>query len=405
MFMYDAVVLGCGGVGSAALMHLARRGVRVFGLDRFPPAHARGSSHGRTRMIRQAYFEHPDYVPLVLRAYELWADLEAATGRKLYEETGLLEIGPPAERGGVVVPGVLASAELHGLAVDRLTAAQCARRFPGFRVPEEMVGVFERKAGFLHVEACVRTHLDEAVRHGAELRTEEAVRSWHVEPSVGVGSHVVVETDRGRYEAARLVITAGAWAGELLRDLGIPLEVRRKPQYWFRPSNDAYNLEQGAPAFLYETFVDAKVAVCFYGFPVIGPEGLKCAEHSGGRVLTNPLENPTEIDETDLARVRTFLAEHLPGITPELNDHAPCMYTMSPDENFLVDRHPQHPEVVFAAGLSGHGFKFTSVLGEALADLALEKTSRLPIEFLKLQRLRRPKGPAILEPRPQAWEN
>lgn len=382
--MYDVVVLGCGGVGSAALMHLARRGVRVLGIDRFAPAHDRGSSHGRTRMIRQAYFEHPDYVPLVLRAYELWAELEAATGKKLYEETGLLEIGPPADRGGIVVPGVLASAEQHGLAVDRLTAAECARRFPGFRVPESMVGVFERKAGFLHVEECVRTHLEEAVRHGAELRTEEAVRSWRVQQGTGGGSHVVVETDRGRYEAARLVITAGAWAGELLRDLGITFEVRRKPQYWFRPQSDDYRRDRGAPAFLYET-----PAGCFYGFPVFGPEGLKCAEHSGGRVLTNPLENPTEIDFEDLARVRTFLAENLPGISPELNDHAPCMYTMSPDENFLVDRHPKHPEVVFAAGLSGHGFKFTSVLGEALADLALQGKSELPIEFLRVERLGR----------------
>lgn len=382
--MYDAVVLGCGGVGSAALMHLARRGVRVLGIDRFPPAHARGSSHGRTRMIRQAYFEHPDYVPLVLRAYELWAELEAATGKKLYEETGLLEVGPPAERGGVVVPGVLASAEQHGLAVDRLTAAECARRFPGFRVPESMVGVFERKAGFLHVEACVRTHLEEAVRLGAELHTEEAVRSWHVERGTDNASHVVVETDHGRYEAARLIITAGAWAGELLRDLGIKLEVRRKPQYWFRPSTDDYRLDRGAPAFLYET-----QAGVFYGFPVFGPEGLKCAEHSGGRVLTNPLENPSAIDEHDLARVRGFLAAHLPGITPELNDHAACMYTMSPDENFLVDRHATHNEVVFAAGLSGHGFKFTSVLGEALADLALNGKSELPIEFLQVARLGR----------------
>ncbi|MCE9608192.1 MAG: N-methyl-L-tryptophan oxidase [Planctomycetia bacterium] len=386
--MHEVLVLGCGGVGSAALMHLARRGLRVLGFDRFPPAHARGSSHGRTRMIRQAYFEHPDYVPLVLRAYALWAELEAATGRKLYEETGLLEIGPSAAQGGVVVPGVLASARLHSLAVDELSREECLRRFPGFRVPESMVGVFERRAGFLRVEGCVQAHLDEAVRHGAELRCEETVRGWHVEPaSAGGASHVVVETERGRYEAARLIITAGAWAGELLAGLGVPLVVRRKPQYWFAPRADDpladdYRLDRGAPAFLYET-----PAGVFYGFPVVGPEGLKCAEHSGGRELTNPLENPQAIDPDDLARVAGFLQAHLPGISNVLNDHAPCMYTMSPDENFLVDRHPQHPEVVFAAGLSGHGFKFTSVLGEALADLATTGRSALPIEFLKLNRL------------------
>jgi len=381
--MHEVLVLGCGGVGSAALMHLAQRGVRVLGLDRFPPAHARGSSHGRTRMIRQAYFEHPDYVPLVLRAYELWAELEATTGRKLYEETGLLELGPPASAGGIVVPGVLASAALHGLAVDELSAAECERRFPGFRVPESMVGVFERRAGFLHVEASVQAHLDEAVRHGAELRCDEAVRSWRVEPATsGTKPHVVVETDRGRYEAARLIITAGAWAGELLADLGVPLVVRRKPQYWFQPNTDDYRLDRGAPAFLYET-IDG----VFYGFPVFGPEGLKCAEHSGGRTLTNPLENPSAIDQEDLARVAGFLQTHLPGISQTLNDHAACMYTMSPDENFLVDRHPAYQNVVFAAGLSGHGFKFTSVLGEALADLALEGASELPIGFLNVGRL------------------
>ena len=381
MITYDAVVVGCGGVGSAALFHLARRGLRVLGIDRFASPHNRGSSHGRTRMIRQAYFEHPSYVPLVLHAYELWHELEQATGTRLYEETGLLQVGPPD---GVVVPGVLASAKLHGLDVEQLSAADVMRRYPGFRVPVGLVGVVERHAGFLRVESCVEAHLRQAQGLGAEFHANEAVRTWRVD-----GSGAVVETDRAVYRAARLVLTAGAWAGQLLADLGVPLEVRRKPQYWFAPSTADYALAAGAPAFLYET-VDAhgRPAGVFYGFPVIGPEGLKCAEHSGGRVVADPLALEQAVDDADLARVRTFLQTNLPGITTTLADHAPCMYTMSPDENFLVDRHPAHPQIVFAAGLSGHGFKFASVLGKALTDLAVDGGTPLPVDFLGISRFR-----------------
>ena len=328
MLTYDAIVLGCGAVGSAALGHLARRGLRVLGLDRFTPPHDRGSSHGRTRMIRQAYFEHPDYVPLVLRAYEQWFALEEAVGRTLYRETGLLEIGPPA---GQVIAGVLASARQHNLAVDELSPGDIERRFPGFVVPDGMRGVFERHAGFLRVEDCVRAQIEQALTAGVELHSEETVQSWRVD-----GANVIVDTDRGRYEAPRLVITAGAWAGQLLADLQVPLVVRRKPQYWFAPRGDAYRADVGTPAFLYDTPDGV-----FYGFPVVGPEGLKCAEHSGGAVVADPLQLDRDVDSADLARVTGFITACLPQLTTTVNDHAPCMYTMSPDENFLVDVHPQ----------------------------------------------------------------
>jgi monomeric sarcosine oxidase len=382
MAAYDVIVLGCGAVGGAALAELARRGMRVLGLDRYGPPHDRGSSHGRTRMIRQAYFEHPDYVPLVLRAYRRWAELEEAVGKQLYRETGLLEIGPPE---GCVVPGVKAAARQHALEIEEFSAAEVAERFPGFRVPEGMAGVFERHAGFLHVEQCVAAHLTEAVRHGAEFHADETARAWRVE---GAGDKrtndratVVVETDRGRYEAARLIVTAGAWATSLLTELRVPLVVRRKPQYWFAAHDERYAIEHGAPSFLYETDEGT-----FYGFPVAGPEGLKCAEHSGGATVNDPAGLSRAIDPTDLARVERFVAACLPGVTTRLNDHAPCMYTLSPDENFIVDRHPRHPQVCFTAGLSGHGFKFAPVLGEAMADLAMEARTELPIEFLGLQR-------------------
>jgi monomeric sarcosine oxidase len=377
MAAYDVIILGCGAAGGATLAHLARRGKRVLGLDRFGPPHDRGSSHGRTRMIRQAYFEHPDYVPLVLKAYEHWSALESAVGETLYRETGLLEIGPPE---GHVVPGVKAAARHHHLEIEEFSAEAVEKRFPGFRVPRGMVGVFERHAGFLHVERCVAGHLAEAVRHGAEFHADEPARDWHV---VGDGERatVVVETDRSRYEASRLVITAGAWASSLVVDLGVRLVVRRKPQYWFSARDDRYAVERGAPSFLYETSDGT-----FYGFPVAGPEGLKCAEHSGGATVDDPASLARPIDPADLARVERFVTTCLPGVTTQLNDHAPCMYTLSPDENFIVDRHPRHPQVAFAAGLSGHGFKFAPVLGEALADLTIEGRTDLPIEFLGLRR-------------------
>jgi sarcosine oxidase len=373
MLTYDAVVLGCGAVGSATLGHLARRGLRVLGLDRFTPPHDRGSSHGRTRMIRQAYFEHPDYVPLVLRAYEQWFALEEAVGRKLYRETGLLEIGPPA---GQVIAGVLASARQHDLAVDELSPDDVERHFPGFAVPDGMRGVFERHAGVLRVEECIRAQIEQARAGGVELHCEEAVQSWRID-----GANVVVDTDQGRYEAPRLVITAGAWAGQLLADVKASLVVRRKPQYWFAPRGEAYDADNGTPAFLYDT-----PGGVFYGVPVVGAEGMKCAEHSGGAVVADPLQLDPDVDASDLARVTGFITACLPQLTTRLNDHAPCMYTMSPDEHFLVDVHPRYPQVSFVAGLSGHGFKFAPVLGEALADLATTGRSELPIEFLSVKR-------------------
>jgi monomeric sarcosine oxidase len=371
---HDVIVIGCGAVGSGALHQLAKRGLKVLGLDRFGPPHNRGSSHGRTRMIRQAYFEHPDYVPLVLRAYELWGELERAVGRTLYRETGLLEFGPPD---GVVVPGVLASAKQHGLAVDELSPADVRRRFPEFVVPGGMTGVFERRAGFLHVEDAIRAQLEEAARLGAVLHVDRPATAWRSE-----GTGVVVAADGGPYHADRLIITAGAWAGQLLARLNLNLVVRRKPQYWFAPRTaDAMQVDRGTPSFLYETADGV-----FYGFPVCGPEGLKCAEHSGGAKVDDPTQLAEAIDVADLTRVERFVEACLPTITTTLVDHAPCMYTMSPDEQFIVDLYPERPQVAFVAGLSGHGFKFAPVLGEALADLVTTGRTSLPIEFLGLRR-------------------
>lgn len=376
MTHFDVIVLGTGGVGSAAAFHLARRGVRVLGLDRFPGGHDRGSSHGETRIIRQAYFEHANYVPLLRRAYELWAELERLSSEKLFHQVGLLQIGP-AE--GYVIGGVLKAARQHGLAVDELSPAQSQARFPGFRVPEGMVGVFEPAAGYLLVERCVLAHLAAAKLHGAELKTGVTVQSWQAEDG-----QVMVATDQGAFTADKLVITAGAWAPQLLADLGIKMTVRRKHLHWFECDNPVYR-GPNAPTFFYEL-----PHGLFYGFPAVDELGVKVAEHSGGEEVADPLTDSRPLEEPDLARVRDFVGEQLPlvGSAARHLRHAVCFYTMSPDEQFIIDTHPQHKNVVFSAGLSGHGFKFTSVLGEVMADLTLTGTSPQPIGFLNAKRLR-----------------
>ncbi|MBI2481434.1 MAG: N-methyl-L-tryptophan oxidase [Planctomycetia bacterium] len=370
---YDVIVVGTGGVGSAAAFHLAQRGAKVLGLDRFPGGHANGSSHGETRIIRKAYFEHPDYVPLLNRAYELWAELEQRVGERLYHEVGLIEIGPPD---GVVVPGVLTSARQHQLRVDELTEREVAERFPAFVIPDGSVAVFEQQAGFLLVERCVLAHLGEATRCGAELRTGETILDWQAK-----GGGVTVHTDKHTYSARKLVITAGAWAKDLLADLGIRLRVLRKHLHWYACDDVRYRADHGCPAFFYDT-----PAGFLYGFPQIDDQGVKVADHSGGTEIRDPLADDKATEPEDVTRVEQFLRAYLPGVSANSQRHAVCYYTMSPDEHFIVDRHPDFENVVFAAGLSGHGFKFTSVLGEVLADLAMSGTTRQPIQFLGAQR-------------------
>ena len=385
MTTFDAIVLGTGGVGSAAVLEFARRGKRVLGLDRFGPAHNRGSSHGETRIIRQAYFEHPDYVPLAQAAYGWWDELQAGCPTDeppLYAPTGLLQIGPAA---GEVLRGVRRSAELHGLAIDNLTREEIAARWPGaYVVPDDCEGVYEQNSGYLRVEACVQAQLDQAKELGAELHFDEPVRSWNVE-SQGVR----VVTELGEYSAAKLVIAAGAWARQVLAQPGTgdhplgwtgKLEVLRKPQFWFAPRDDRYQPQSGMPAVLFEL-----PSGVFYSFPQLG-DAIKVAEHSGGTPVADPATVNREVQADEVQRVQEFCTNHLPGVSTQLLRQAVCMYTMTPDQHFIVDRHPHHPQVVFAAGLSGHGFKFTGLLGRAVVDLVLNGSTALPIEFLSSNR-------------------
>ena len=369
----DAIVIGVGGFGSSALYHLARRGVDVIGIDQFEVAHDRGSSHGETRIIRQAYFEHPDYVPLLKRASELWHALQLESGLQLYEECGLLLAGCPD---GEVVHGAKLAARQHDLDIEEVNPAAARQRFRGFRFPRGFAVVHEPQAGFLLVEDCVRAHINQAVSHGAQLRLNENVVSWESDTRT-----VRVRTERAEYEAAVLVVTAGAWAGRILESLRLPLRVLRKVLLWHRVLNADYHLEHGAGTF----FVEMPEGQ-FYGFPSTDGRVLKIAEHTGGELIDDPAAPDRRLHSGDVGSVATFLAQVMPGVNPQPERHAVCMYTVTPDQHFIVDRHPHFPNVVYGAGFSGHGFKFTSVIGDVLADLATAGRTSRPIAFLAATR-------------------
>ncbi|HEY8394571.1 MAG TPA: N-methyl-L-tryptophan oxidase [Thermaerobacter sp.] len=360
--MYDVIVIGLGGMGSAIAYHLARRGRRVLGLDRFTPPHDFGSSHGRSRIIRQAYFEHPAYVPLVLRAYELWRALEKDAGEELLVETGGLMIGTPDSE---VVAGTTESAQQHGLSYRMLSPEDVGRWFPAFRLEPDEVAVYEESAGVLFPERCVEAHLRLARQAGAELRFGEPVESW-----VAGDSSVSVRTSSGRYQAERLVLAAGPWNPDLL-GMELSLEVERQVSCWFRPAERPEWFEERFPIFVWQ--LDGERAL--YGLPGLQGEGIKVGFHHGGET-GHPDRLSREVGSADVEPLREVLRRRLPLLDGEPERAAVCFYTNTPDKHFLLGVHPQHAPVVIAGGCSGHAFKFCPVIGEAVADLVEGKERR-----------------------------
>lgn len=377
MVRVSVIVLGLGGMGSAALYHLARRGHRVLGLEQFQVGHDRGSSHGDTRIIRRAYFEHPDYVPLVDRAFTHWFDLERHAGAMLFERTGLLLVGRADDP---LLAGVTRAAEVHRFPLEHLSGDETRRRFTMFRPPSDAVGLFEPDAGFLRVERCVQSYTREAMRAGATVVPNTRVTDWSADVH-GVRVHTAGET----YEADRLVVCAGAWTSAILRDMGLPLSVRRKTVFWFAAEDDRYRLQRGCPVFAFQ-----QNGAFFYGFPQLDDGGVKMAEHTGGTDHADADAVDRTVRPGEESRVADFAAEHLPGVARRVTRSTVCLYTMTPDEHFVVDTHPDTTRVCFAAGFSGHGFKFASVMGSVLADLAIEGATAEPVGFLRADRLRRP---------------
>ncbi|MBM3729096.1 MAG: N-methyl-L-tryptophan oxidase [Acidobacteria bacterium] len=359
---YDAIVIGLGAMGSAAVYHLARRGVRVLGIDARERGHAMGASHGPSRIIREAYFEGAAYVELVRRAYVLWQELEAVSGRQLLTITGGLWMG---RSDSDVVAGALASAREHGLKHDLLGARDLAGRFPAFEPHPDWEGLFEWNAGILRPEECIAAHLDQAALHGAELHHGQPVLTW---------SGHQVECPGGIFTADRIILTAGPWTAGVTPESNLPLEVLRVFGVHVEPADaDPF---RSLPVFLWRSDQGN-----FYGFPYRAGEGLKFAAHGTGEVC-HPDAARRDVTPQEIAPLLDELNRYLPGAGRQVRAVFTCLYTMTPDSHFILDRHPRHDHVWLACGFSGHGFKFSSAIGEALADLAATGSTSLPVAFL-----------------------
>lgn len=372
---YNTIVIGLGTMGSAAAYYLARRGKRVLGLERFDIPHDMGSYQGYTRIIRMPYYEHPSYVMLLKRAYELWREIEQVTAEKLLHITGSLDIGPADSW---VFKGALRSAMEYELAHDVLTGQELAQRFPGYQLPHDIMALYQPDGGFLAPERCVVGYCFAALNQGAELHGREGVVRWEALPG---GEGVRVYTERAIYEADSLVITAGAWNDSLLsflRGLAVPeLQVLA----WFQPQRPELFQQSNFPVF--NLLVPEGRA---YGFPVHGVPGFKIGQYHHLEERGTPEQIRREVMPEDEQLLRDLTARYFPAAAGPLMTLKSCMFTNAPDGHFLIDLHPDYPQVSYASACSGHGFKFGSVIGEILADLAMYRQTRHNIELFTHER-------------------
>lgn len=383
---YDVIVIGVGAMGAGICWRLARRGLSVLGLEQFAIAHDRGSSHGRSRVIRKAYFEDPRYVPLLHRTYEMWSALEDAAREKLVYRCGCLNLGPPDHP---CIEGVQHSAKTHRLDHERLDAAEVHRRWPGIEPSPGDVGVFERDAGFLVPERCVTAMARQAEASGAEILTGSRVVRWSARHG-----RATVQTQAGQFACRQIVLSSGPWLANVLgverggdsgqadvSGLRLPLRVERQVQLWFEPNKRELFRVDALPAFIHFTGAET-----FYGIPELGDEGVKVARHHGGAITTAD-DIDRAVRPADEEAVRGYLRRHLPQADGRRIDGQVCMYTNTPDDHFIVDRHVAHDNVWIVGGFSGHGFKFAPVVGEIVTDLVTEGRTDHPIEFLRAGRL------------------
>lgn len=370
----DVIVVGVGGMGSAATYHLARRGLDVLGLERFDVPHMQGSSHGITRIIRQAYYEHPSYIPLIERAYELWDDLAEETGRDVIHRTGSIDAGP---EDNVVFTGSKESCEQYDIPHEVLTGKALNERFPGYNLPEDYKGVYQPDGGFVVPEQAIVGHAEAAMAEGADIRARQRVQGWEATSDDGVR----VETADGSHEADRLVLAAGAWNYKFvdaLEGLAVP---ERQVLAWFQPESPALYRPDEFPVWNLSVPEGR-----FYGLPIYDVPGMKLGKYHHRDEDVDPDDWDREPNAEDERLLREFAEKYFPEGTGSTMRLATCMFTNSPDEHFILDTLPEHPQVTVGAGFSGHGFKFASVIGEILADLTADGDTDHPIEMFRLSR-------------------
>ena len=372
---YDAIVIGVGGMGSAAVYHLARRGLQVLGLEKHAIPHEMGSSHGYSRMIRYTLQEHPSYVPLVRRSYELWHEMEETAGEELMVTTGSIRAGAPDS------PFFLNAQEacdLHSIPYEILTASEVNKRFPGYRFPEEISSVYQADGGFLLPERCIVTHVQAAERAGADVHSQETVLDWEAR-----GGGVQVRTDRDTYTAGRLVVTAGPWAANLVPELAAYAVPERQVMGWFQPKRPELYAADAFPVFGLFTEEGR-----YYGFPSHAVPGFKIgrAHHLLQKVDPDAIDREVHPEDEDI--LRQAVNRYFPLAAGKLLDGKTCMYTNTPDEHFMIGTLDGQPQVSVAAGFSGHGFKFASVIGEIMADLAQNGATEHDINLFRLDRFK-----------------
>ena len=370
---FDAIVLGVGGMGSAALYHLAHRGMKVLGLERYDIPNDMGSSHGVTRIIRLAYYEDPSYVPLLMRAYDLWRDLENTAGERLLISTGSIDAGPP---GSQVFEGSRESCQVHHLDHEVLAGQEVNQRFPGYHLPDDYFAILQPEGGFLLGERCIVAHVTSALELGAEVHGREEVLGW--EP---VGEGVKVWTNRGSYEAGKLVVCAGPWASKLVPELAEVAVPERQVLAWFHPTRAELFVPDRFPVF---NVVAGEGR--FYGFPIHGIPGFKVGRYHHLSQVVDPDDMDRDAHDEDEELLRAFTRDYFPQAAGPTMSLKTCTFTNSPDEHFILDLHPKYRQVCLAAGFSGHGFKFCSVVGEILADLVQDGNSRHDLNLFKLSR-------------------
>lgn len=384
---FDVIIAGVGGMGSAAAGHLASRGMRVLGLERFGIPNEMGSSHGVSRIIRLAYFEDPGYVPLLRRSFELWRELERRAGRTLLHMTGCLDVGAPGTR---VFDGALRSSLEHGLAHEVLTADQVMDRFPAYQLPEGCGAILEPEGGFLLPELCIEAHAAWARDGGADLRSQERLTGWEQ-----LGERVRVTTDHDTYDAGHLVISVGSWAGKLAPVLSPLLQPERQVLAWLQTAAPADFRSEVFPVFVMEV-----PEGIYYGFPLFadGPPGFKLGRFHHRHETVDPDEMDRRPSAADEEVLRAFARRYLPGGSGPSHLMKVCTFTNTPDEHFIIDRYPGASRVVVAAGFSGHGFKFCSVVGEIVADLVIEGRTAHPIDLFRIGRRQGPQPGTWADP-------
>ena len=371
---YDVIVVGIGGMGSAACLHLARRGLRVLGLERYDIPNTLGSSHGQTRIIRLAYYESPAYVPLLVRAYELWRETGEAADERLLYTTGSIDAGP---EGSGLFEGALTSCTEHGLAHEVMSSADVNRRHPGYRLPDDHPCLFQPDGGFVLPERAIVAHVTMAQSLGADIRAREPVMEWTQLPGGGVW----VRTSRGEYEAGRLILSPGAWIGDLVPSLNAVAVPERQVLGWFQPRHP----EGFGP----DAFPVANLAFAegrYYLLPVWGVPGLKIGLYHHLGETGHPDALPRDVTAEDEAALRGCISRYFPDADGPLMALHPCLFTNTPDEHFIIDTLPGAGEVLVVSACSGHGFKFASVVGEIVADLATTGRSRFDLKMFRMNR-------------------